>query len=225
MVPNKKLELLKKNAQKSCDNCNGEGCSICASRKDRMNQYAKAGIPILYWDLAFKDFKGDARFAEQVKEILVNMDSFYDLGESIAFIGNLGTGKTYAACCILKIALLSKFSCMYLNMSDIIDRTTNNDKHFLEEITEVDILCVDEFDLRWVYPSEKAEQLFGQTMERILRIRFQNKMPTIICSNTLELKNVLGANFSPSIDSLFSKYVKSFFVVGKDFRKLKVKNA
>jgi len=44
-------------------------------------------------------------------------------------------------------------------------------------------------------------------------------MPTIICSNTPDLKDVLAGEFSRAVDSLFSRYVKTIYVSGKDFRK------
>ena len=204
----------------SCKSCDGEGCRDCKSKTSRFRSYARVGIPMDYWTLAFKDFAGDSNFKKIISEYLTNINPAYEDGVSLAFVGNLGTGKTYAACSILKLAQVSGYSVKYLNMSDIIDNVSKGDRDFYDKATNIDFLCIDEYDARWVYPSEKAEQLFGQTMERILRFRFQNKMPTIICSNTLKLENVLAGDFSRAVDSLFSKYVKVIYVSGKDFRKI-----
>ena len=50
----------------------------------------------------------------------LNIDELYNGGKSLAFIGTLGTGKTFAATSILKKALVSSYSAYYANMSDII---------------------------------------------------------------------------------------------------------
>jgi DNA replication protein DnaC len=220
MIPSRKLNFLKAKIKKECQTCFGEGCSSCQKKTSRLMKYASSGIPIDYWLLSFKNFEGDPNFGKIIKIELSNIDKMYEEGGSLAFVGNLGTGKTYAACCLLKMAIVSGYSAKYINMADVIEESIRGNSAFFDEITNTDYICIDEFDSRWVYPSEKAEQLFGQTMERILRQRFQNKMPTIICSNTPELKNVLAGDFSRAVDSLFSKYVRVLYVSGKDFRKI-----
>lgn len=221
MVPTKKMILLERKIKKQCPECKGEECDSCKSKVARMKIYALAGIPMNYWMLSLKKFQGDQNFRKLLVNKIVNIDKMYDEGKSLAFVGSLGTGKTYGLCCLLKTALVSGYSAKYLNMSDIIEETTKNDPAFFEKIVNVDFLGIDEYGSRWVYPSEKAEQLFGQTMERIFRHRFQNGMPTIICSNTPDLKDVLADDFADSVDSLFSNFVKIIYIAGKDFRKVK----
>jgi len=217
MVPTKKLERIEQQIYRECEFCSGDTCVKCKAKVSRIHRYAKANIPMDYWMRAFKDFKGDPQFKKIIQKHLKNMDKAYDDGQSFAFVGNLGIGKTYAACALLKMALLKGYSSQYLNMSDIIEMV--QDREFKERILNVDFLVIDEFDARYVYPSEKSEQLFGQTMEKILRERFQNKMPTILCSNTVELNKVLKGDFAKALDSLFSKYLNIIYVSGKDFRK------
>ena len=52
----------------------------------------------------------------------------YDEGTSVLMVGTMGTGKTYSACCLLKIALMNDFSGMYLNMVDIITNIISNNQ-------------------------------------------------------------------------------------------------
>jgi len=221
MIPQKKMDLILRKIRIDCGECSGLGCSTCKAQASRLKTYSIADIPFDYWMLPFGDFKGDGNFKDFITKKLHDIDSMYEDGSSVAFVGNLGTGKTYAACCILKIALVSGYSAKYANMADVINEVTRNNTEFFDKIINIDFLILDEYDSRWIYPSEKAEQLFGQTMERVLRHRFQNKMPTIICSNTPDLKNVLAGDFSRAVDSLFSRYVNILYVKGKDFRKLK----
>jgi DNA replication protein DnaC len=184
--------------------------------------YAEAGIPIDYWLLPFSNFSGDPNFKKAVSAIIENINNIYLSGESLGFVGNLGTGKTYAACCILKKAIVSGYDAKYVNMSDVVNgliSKSSDNQEYLSELMNIDFLVIDEFDKRWVFPSEKVEQLFGQTLEHILRSRFQNQMPTILCSNTNNIDDVLSDEFSRAFSSLRQKYMKVFIVAGRDFRK------
>jgi DNA replication protein DnaC len=185
--------------------------------------YARAGIPVEYLQRSWKDFDGDPNFKKLVRDtILSRIPDIYEQGQSYAFVGNLGIGKSYAACAILRLALVSDFKAKYETMSDIINTTLSHavdSNLYLKELMEVDFLVIDEFDLRWVFPSEKAEKMFGSTLEHILRNRFQNKMPTILCSNTVEIDNVLSEDFSKAFESLRNQYIQLIYVSGKDYRK------
>jgi DNA replication protein DnaC len=221
MVPPKKLESIKNRIRESCQ-CKGRGCSICASKIERLTRYARAGIPVRYWDLAFKDFQGDPNFGNFIRTIMSDIEGFYDKGESLAFIGNLGTGKSYAACCILKMGLVNDYSGLYVQMAEIVNNTLSpkvDSAEYLEKLINVDILVIDEFDPRWVFPSEKVEKMFGTTLEYILRTRFQNSMPTVLCSNANDIDKVLSNDFARAFSSLRSMYMKVVLVAGKDFRK------
>jgi DNA replication protein DnaC len=221
MVPKRKIKFIVEDTKKNCV-CLGSGCGRCGKKINRLLKYSQANIPIDYWPRPFKDFLGDPRFKEKISEKINNIDEVYRQGESMAFIGNFGTGKTYAACCILKKAIVSDYTALYTNMADIVSGlvSKSSDNHqYLEILINTDFLVVDEFDNRWVFPSEKAEQLFGQTLEHILRSRFQNKMPTILCSNTKNIDNVLTSDFSDAFSSLRHQHLEVIRVAGKDFRK------
>jgi len=220
MVPTKKMERMAGNVRKNCK-CSGTGCSICASKIGRMRDYANAGIPVVYWSLPFKKFEGDPRFAESVRGILRDIDSFYDTGKSYAFVGNLGTGKSYAACCILKASVISGYDCHYTQMAEIVNTLLSgrDTTGYLADILEYDVLVIDEFDPRWVFPSVKVERIFGSNLEYILRTRFQNGMPTIVCSNAADIDEVLSNDFAKAFASLRNMYMDVHVVTGKDFRK------
>lgn len=219
MVPERKFNHIQDKIQQQCESCSGSGCNTCRSKILRVKRYAKAGIPVDYWDRSWKNFNGDPKFKELVTKILIDLPTIYDQGTSYAFIGSLGTGKSYAACAILKMAIVNEYTVGYFNMSDVVELAIAENSGFFDTITGLDFICIDEFDIRHVYPSEKAQQLFGQTMERILRHRFQNKMPTIVCSNTADIEKVLSGDFSKSTDSLFANFMEHVYVAGKDYRK------
>lgn len=223
MIPEKKIKLVEKEIQNKCPKCLGKGCSECKGKMARIKLYAMANIPMDYWFLPFKDFQGDVNFKGIIDEKLNAIDTIYENGNSMAFVGNFGTGKTYAACCVLKKALAIGYTAKYFHMSEIINALTSvrdEETDFLKSLINIDFLVIDEFCRRYIFASEKAEQLFGQNLEYILRTRFQNRMPTILCSNNINIDDVLSEDFAEAFSSLRSKYVEIIYVSGTDFRKL-----
>jgi len=222
MIPKNKLKRIKSNIVSNCEICGGSSCSRCMSKACRIDSYASSDIPSNYWLLAFKDFEGDPKFAELITSLLSDIDKAYDDGHSYLFTGGLGTGKTYAACSILKISIISGYESKYTTMATIVNSMLSKNidtSSYIKDLIMCDFLVIDEFDPRWIFPSEKAEQMFGSSLEHILRMRFQNSTPTILCSNSPDVDTVLTGKFAKAFKSLRSKHLKMICVGGKDFRR------
>jgi DNA replication protein DnaC len=205
------------------DNCSCDsGCRKCTVRATRLKRYCISEIPTCYWNLPFSTFTGNDRVKDSIRKVIKNIDAFYDRGMSINFVGGLGTGKTSLACSILKNAIVKDYSAHYTDMKTIANKLSFSSSEFAEYITkinEVDFLVIDEVDGRWVLQSEKSEKFFGSTIEYLLRTRYQNGLPTMICSNSTQLNEIFGEDFQDSLKSLFSKYSQTIVVHGKDKRR------
>jgi DNA replication protein DnaC len=221
-IPSNKLDSVRKNIVENCVNCSGSSCEECSLSCSRVSIYAASSIPVTYWGLAFKNFSGDKLFFDLVKDAIQNIDEVYRGGQSYIFTGGLGTGKTFGATSILKKASVSGYKSSYVTMADIVSSIVSpsmDSRIYISDLNSFDFLVIDEFDSRWIFPSEKAEQMFGSSLEHILRTRFQNKLPTILCSNTPDVDSVLSGQFSKAFRSLRSEHVKSIVVSGIDFRR------
>ena len=153
-----------------------------------INRYAESNIPIEYWSLKMeKDFSGDPRLKTKYEEYIADLKNSYINGVSICFAGSHGVGKTMAVSCILKNAAQKGFSCLYTTLSDIVNALTsapNEDKFSARrELTLVDFLVIDEFDSRFM-PSDNAADLYARSLESVFRTRSQNKLPTLMCTNS-----------------------------------------
>lgn len=190
------------------------------------NRYAESNIPFEYWTLKMeKDFHGDPRLLKKYEEYIKDLKASYINGTSICFAGGHGLGKTFTVTSILKKSCQKGFTCLYTTLSDIVSIMTSGigEDKFLarRELALVDFLVIDEFDSRFM-PSDNAADLYARSLESVFRTRSQNKLPTLMCTNSPNVVESFNGPLKASIDSLMHGYLKVFPVLGEDFRKKKV---
>lgn len=189
-----------------------------------INRYAESNIPIEYWTLKMeRDFKGDPRLLAKYTEYVSDLKSSFMNGSSVCLAGGHGLGKTMTLTCILKRASQKGYNCLYTSLSDIVSVLTTGggeDKYLARrELALVDFLAIDEFDSRFM-PSENAADLYARSLESVFRTRSQNKLPTLMGTNSPNPVESFSGTLKASIDSLMKGYIKVFTVApGKDFRK------
>jgi DNA replication protein DnaC len=171
-----------------------------------------------------RDFTGDPKLLKRYTEIVTQLSAAYRSGASICFAGAHGLGKSMVLTCILKQASLKGYTCLYTTLSDIVAVLLGPDGEdryaARRELMSVDFLVIDEFDSRFMQ-TENASDLFGRTLESIFRTRSQNKLPTLMATNSPNIVESFTGPIKQSIDSLMKGYVKTVIVLGEDFRKAK----
>lgn len=191
-----------------------------------INRYAESNVPIEYWTLKMeRDFKGDPKLLSKYTEYVSDLKNAFINGTSICFAGGHGLGKTMTMTCILKRAAQTGYTCLYTTLSDIVSvlTTGGGEDKFLarRELALVDFLVIDEFDSRFM-PSENAADLYARSLESVFRTRSQNKLPTLMATNSPNPVESFNGTLKASIDSLMKGYMKLMIVApGKDFRKEK----
>lgn len=203
-----------------------DALDVKAVKLTAINRYAQSNIPMEYWGLKMeRDFVGDPRLKQKYEEYVADLKASYNAGSSICFAGGHGLGKTMTATCILKKAAQKGYTCLYTNLSDIVSVLTSGsgEDKFLarRELVLVDFLVIDEFDSRFM-PSENAADLYARSLESVFRARSQNKLPTLMCTNSPNVVESFSGALKASIGSLMSGYLKVFPVLGEDIRKKKV---
>jgi len=219
-IPNKKLLEYLSNIQDSNDDLKIKNIKLVA-----INRYAESNIPIEYWSLKMeKDFKGDPRLLKKYNEYIFDIKKSYINGTSICFAGSHGLGKTFTVSCILKKCCEKGYNTLYSTLGDVVSVLTqsSNEDKFLsrKELMMVDFLVIDEFDSRFI-SSDNAADLYARTLEIIFRTRSQNKLPTLMCTNSPNIIESFTGPLKDSISSLMNGYLKIFPVFGEDFRKIK----
>lgn len=217
-IPSKKIDFIINSINSSSDSD-----LVKNSKINAINRFAESNIPIEYWKLSMdKNFFGDPRLKDKYDEYVSDIKSTYFNGKSICVAGNHGLGKSLSFCNVLKQASLKGYTCLYTTMTDITAALTQSDSaekySAKRELTMVDFLFIDELDYRF-FNSDAAKDLYGRTFETIIRTRLQNKLPTLMATNSPNIKENFISMFRDSLGSLFNK-VEIFSVMpGEDFRK------
>ncbi len=137
----------------------------------------------------------------------------------------IGVGKTFTTTSILKIALKNNYSCLYTTLSEVVSLLTQapNEKKYDGRVllNTIDFLVLDEFDNRFM-STENAVELYGRTLESVFRTRSQNKLPTIMCTNSPNISEIFSGPLKDSLNSLMSAYLKVLPIFGEDFRKKEI---
>lgn len=217
-IPTRKLQNFLTTIEESNDSQEIKHVKLIAA-----NRYAESNIPFEYWTLKMeKDFHGDPRLLNKYEEYIKDLKQSYINGSSICFAGGHGLGKTFTVTSILKKACQKNFTCLYTTLSDIVNVMTSGigeDKYLAKrELALVDFLVIDEFDSRFM-PSENAADLYARSLENVFRTRSQNKLPTLMCTNSPNVVESFNGPLKASMDSLMRGYLKVFVVLGDDFRK------
>lgn len=226
-IPERKITQALQNTIKQCPECSVKAttlnncCEKCRLINKVLKRYADANIPVLYWKLEMSKFQGEQTLKDSYDNAVSNLANVYDFGYYVCFAGNHGVGKTMTCCNILKRALEKGYDGLYITLSDIVDNVISNsgeDKIAARHVLlKVDFLVIDEFDSRYI-ATDSAADLYGRVLENIFRTRVQNKLPTIMCTNSPNMVETFSGTIKQSISSLMN-YVVTIPVVGKDFRK------
>lgn len=170
------------------------------------------------------EFKGPEIFKKVYSSTVENLQTIYSEGKSFALLGNHGIGKTTVATAILRRMAEKNYNCLYTTLTDmvniIIEAPFEEKYAAKKELTQVDMLVVDELDSRFFTASENTADLFGKSLENIIRTRFANRLPNIFISNSPNMLEGFNGQFKASLQSLMSN-VKEFAAKGPDFRGLK----
>ena len=187
---------------------------------DAINRYAVANIPVDYWFRDMSNFKGDKGLLNSYTKVTSNIAKAYNQGTRLCFAGNHGVGKTMTSACILKKAVETGYSGLYVTLTDIVTLMASHDvdgKHIARQsLLKTDFLVIDEFDPRFM-GTDNASDLYGRILEPTLRTRIQNTLPVFLCTNSPNVLASFSGSIRQSITSLMG-LVHMVPVLGNDYR-------
>lgn len=180
-----------------------------------------SNIPVTYWELPMSKFTGSEEIKNAVTDYGCSLQANYKQGRGLCFAGPYGIGKTYGMCSLLKAAIKSKYTAYYTSLTDmaLYIGSRNTKEEYLTRCMKSDFLAFDEVDARHVPTSQEGLAFFGSSVEKIIRERVQNKLPTFFATNHDSLDPVFSGQYNRAILSLLSTCCTTIVAIGRDFRK------
>lgn len=219
MISPAKINTVKQRIVSGCKRCSGIGCGACFGFCSFIDRMAEAEIPADYWFRSMSGFYGDKAFGAEITAYLDSLTERFAEGLVYCFVGPRGTGKTMAACEILKKALRENYVVHYTTMVDAVSRLVSPDSNeFRRLMRQSDFFVIDEVDQRF-FPSQGSQELYGNQFENIIRTRAQNRLPTVMCTNSEDTDQIFGGEFQRSFESLKAQFIRIVRAGGKDARK------
>lgn len=234
------IERCKAKAQKTeykCLNCKDTGYEIinqvkgqpvikeCAcKKKERLKQQWKDnGFNILCNDLTFKGFNAERnKVSKRIKEIAEDyinkfICSQFETNNSIAFLGEPGTGKTHICTSIALELLKQGFNTVYFPyrdcMDEMIDLRMDDKNKYQSKLSKYQKCSILFFDdvFKGGYTDAEIKLLF-----KIVNYRYVNRLPIIVSSECLsnELLDIDRAIGSRIIEMAKGRTLD---IVGKEY--------
>lgn len=130
------------------------------------------------WTIDNDDGKNRA-LLDIVKKYSENFDEILKTGQGLILYGDIGSGKTYAACEIINALIDKGHPCLFTNFSEILNVLQNGFERaeYIEELSRYDLIVFD--DLGTERATEYAhEQIYG-----VIDNRYRSGKPMIFTTN------------------------------------------
>lgn len=147
----------------------------------RVRQMRKRGFPesdMQNWTFANDDMKNE-RITKAMKNYVDNFSEFRNQGKGLLLYGNVGTGKTYAACEIANALIDKGISALVTNFARIINtlQGTFEKQEYIDSLNDFELLVIDDLGIERDTPFAK-EQVYN-----IIDSRYRAGLPMIITTN------------------------------------------
>jgi DNA replication protein DnaC len=203
--------------------CFSDGDVRAAQEFEIYMEMWRANIPLKYWDREIPDVV-DGVVNEKLQAYAKKLDQAVLNGIGLYLFGTQGTGKTLAACLVLKEAIRKGYRVYFTMLTEVLEKYCDGryDKEaraaFTRSILEADFLVVDDIDKGYI--SDKST-FIDTAYDYVFRTRANKNLPVIITSNMKreEFGHQDKLTFGRSLISIFDEHLIDVLVQGKDRRK------
>lgn len=129
-------------------------------------------------------FDLDDKFNPKISQVAKNYANNFSLmkkkGKGLIFTGNVGSGKTFLACCIANDLIDKGHSCLVTNFSELINRLTGmyeGKQDYLDELNQYELLIIDDLG------AERSTDYVDEIVWNIIDARYRKGLPMIITTN------------------------------------------
>ena len=131
--------------------------------------------------------------------------------------GTVGTGKTFAAACIVNALIDKQYPCLMTNLPRVLNQLRgmrDGKQEYLDNLNRVTLLVIDD------YTTEAATDYAKEVIHDLIDARYRSRLPLIVTTNYTgeQLKNC-GDIFAGRLNSRLFEMCIPVEVNGEDRRK------
>jgi len=205
-----------------CKKCFGEDVDCGCYRKTNIVISAyEAGVPKDFWDIHAADVSHNKKvFKAVIQKYTDNLNKVLKNGYGLVLVGDNGVGKSYFLSYVLMAAIRLGRTAYYTTLPQLIHDIKKgfNDPVYekrLDWYLTSDFLAIDEMG-KEKFRSKEDYTFMDTQVERILKQRFDDAMPTLLATNMNQ--EDMNRTYGSTIGSIMAGKYKSAVLKSGDFR-------
>lgn len=181
----------------------------------------RAGMPesdMQAWTFANSD-NDNPRLMQAAKNYVANFDELKRAGKGLLLYGDCGTGKTYAAACIVNALIDRGIPCLMTNFSRVLNTLWSIEKkqEYIDAFNQYSLLVLDDLG------AERQSEYVAEQVFNIIDGRCRAKLPMIVTTN-LTLRELTAPQANKRIYDRLLGMCHPVEVAGESRRRKKLKD-
>lgn len=149
--------------------------------QERIKCQRKAGFlesDMQHWTFSADD-GADPRIMRAAKKYVDNFAQFKEQGKGLLLYGGVGTGKTFAAACIVNALIDTGKPCLMTNFSRVLNTLWGIEEKqaYIDSLNKFDLLVLDDLG------TERRSEYAQENVFNVIDARYRAKLPLIITTN------------------------------------------
>lgn len=157
---------------------------------------------MMEWNFANDDLENE-RLTKAMKRYVENFDTFRKQGKGVLLYGNVGRGKTYAACEVANALIDKGISAKVTNFARIANtlQGTFEKQEYIDSLNDYSLLVIDDLS------AERDTTYMKEQVYQIIDARYQAKLPMIITTNLTidEIKRTADIGYGRIYDRIIER--------------------
>jgi DNA replication protein DnaC len=172
---------------------------------EKVKELRRAGFPdkeMLQWTFANDDMENE-QITKAMKRYVENFPELKKQGKGLLLYGNVGRGKTYAACEVANALIDKGYSVLVTNFSRVLNtlQGTFDKQEYIDSLNRYDLRIIDDLG------AERQSEFMREMVFNIIDSRYRSGRPFIITTNLTadELKKPQEVSYQRIYDRILER--------------------
>lgn len=157
------------------------------------------------------EFSEDTKIINEAKKYAAGFENYFTKGEGLVFYGDVGTGKSYAAACVVNALTDKGYRCMFTTIPNLANDCSDYGKLKIDWLLEIDLLVLDD------YSAHKNNTATLELLYEVINARLNANLPIIVTTNMS--REDFAKDENRRINSRLYQACRFFEAKGEDRRK------